>query len=163
PKEYEPYIDDVYLRYAFAETKIEHGLGDAETWASQLPPELFRQLKERIDIDFAFTNKTDYAADEVVNLDLFVKNAPNLLVKVFEINTRSVYRSALQEIDTDINLDGLVANSENSHAYSEPPLRRQARRFEFKELDKPGVYVIDFIGAGKSSRALIRKGWLRPL
>src|SRR5439155_11574153 len=28
---------------------------------------------------------------------------------------------------------------------------------------RPGVYVIDFIGAGKSSRALVRKGRLRPL
>lgn len=163
PKEYEDYINDVYLRYAFAETKIENGLGDAESWASQLPPELFRQLKDRIDIDFAFTNKTDYAADEVVKLDLFVKNVPTLLVKVFEINTRTVYRTTLHEVDTDVNLDGLVANSEKSNAYSDPPLRRQARRFEFQELSKPGIYVIDFIGSGKSSRALIRKGKLRPL
>ena len=30
-------------------------------------------------------------------------------------------------------------------------------------MTKPGVYVIDFIGNGKSSRALIRKGRLRSL
>jgi hypothetical protein len=30
-------------------------LGEPEQWASQLPPELFRQLRERVDIDFAFT------------------------------------------------------------------------------------------------------------
>src|SRR5262249_19245421 len=82
PKEFEPFINDVYLRHLFAETKIENGLGDPEKWASELPPETFRQLKERIDIDFAATNKTDFAADEPVALDLFVKNVPNLLVKV---------------------------------------------------------------------------------
>ena len=43
------------------------------------------------------------------------------------------------------------------------PLRRLERRFEFPELNKPGVYVIDFIGGGKSSRALIRKGKLHSL
>ena len=48
---------------------------------------MFRALKDRIDIDFAFTNKTDYAADEVVKLDLHVKNVPQLLIKVFEVNT----------------------------------------------------------------------------
>src|SRR5437588_900836 len=64
PKEFEPFINDVYVRHLFAEVKIENGLGDAEQWASQLPPELFRQLKERIDIDFAATNKTDFAAEE---------------------------------------------------------------------------------------------------
>jgi hypothetical protein len=162
-KEYEPFIDDVFLTHLFAETAIENGRGDPETWASKLPPELFRQLKDRIDIDFAFTNKTDFAADELVTLDLFVKNVPSLLVKVFEINTRNLYRSRLQEVDTDINLDGLVANSEKTHTYDDSPLRRKARQFDFPELKKPGVYVIDFIGAGKSSRALIRKGRLRPL
>ena len=52
------------------------------------------QLKDRIDIDFAFTNKTDFAADEPVKLDLFVKNVPTLMVKVFEINTPNFYRDA---------------------------------------------------------------------
>ena len=163
PKEFEPYINDVYLRHLFAEVKVENGLGEAEQWASQLPPELFRQLKERIDIDFAPTNKTDFAVGQPVRLDLFVKNVPSLLVKVFEINTLHYYRTQQREVDTDINLDGLVANSEQTHAYNEPPLRRIGRRFEFPQLDKSGVYVIDFIGAGKSSRALIRIGRLRPV
>ena len=33
----------------------------------------------------------------------------------------------------------------------------------FPETNRPGVYVIDLIGGGKSSRALIRKGRLHPL
>jgi hypothetical protein len=163
PKEYEPFINDVFLRHAFAETKIENNIGDPETWASQLPPELFRQLKDRIDIDFAFTNKTDFAADEAVSLDLFVKNVPTLLVKVFEVNAKTMYQTSMREVDTDINLDGLVANTEKSHAYADAPLRRVARKFEFPELKKSGVYVVDFIGGGKSSRALIRKGKLHAL
>jgi hypothetical protein len=161
--EYESFIDDVWLRRLYAETKIETGQGDPEEWASKLPPEMFRALKDRIDIDFEFTNKTDYAAEEVVKLDLFVKNVPQLLIKVFEVNTRTVYRTRLMEVDTDINLDGLVANSERTVKYDDPPTRRIARRFEFPELAKPGVYVVDFIGGGKSSRALIRKGRMHAL
>lgn len=162
-KEYEPYINSTYLKHLFAETKIEHGLGEPETWASLLPPEQFRALKERIDIDFAFTNKTDFGADEVVKLDLFVKNVPTLMVKVFEVNTKNFYRTQQREIDTAINLDGLVANSEQTLTYTETPFRRMPRKFDFPQLTKPGVYVVDFIGAGKSSRALIRKGRLRPI
>ena len=60
-KEFEPYVNDIYLRHLFAETKIVHGLGEPEQWASLLPPEMFQQLKERIDIDFAFTNRTQFA------------------------------------------------------------------------------------------------------
>ena len=53
--------------------------------------------------------------------------------------------------------DGLIANAETSHEYEEAPLRRVRRHFEFPELTTPGVYVVDFIGNGQSSRALIRK------
>jgi hypothetical protein len=163
PKEFEPFINDIYLAHLFAETKIENGLGDSEVWASQLPPDAFRQLKERVDIDFDPTNKTTFAGDEPVHLDVYVKNISTLIVKVFEINTLNYFRSNKRELDTDVNLDGLVANAERTHVYTEPPLRRVARKFEFPQLTKPGVYVIDFIGAGKSSRALVRKGRLRPL
>ena len=45
PGEFRAYINDVWLKHAFVETKIENGLGDPQTWAAQLPAELFRQLK----------------------------------------------------------------------------------------------------------------------
>lgn len=163
PKEFEPYVNDVYLRHLFAETKIVNGLGEPEQWASMLPPELFQQLKDRIEIDFVPTNRTQFFQDEKVKLDLQVKNVGTLIVKVFEINTRNYYREHKREVDTDINLDGLVANVEQTYSYNEAPLRRVARTFEFPQLNKPGVYVIDFIGNGRSSRALIRKGRLRHL
>lgn len=162
-QEYAPYIEENYLKQLFAETKIVHGLGEAEQWASMLPPDLFQRLKDRVDIDFTPTNKTKFTADEPVTLDLHVKNVSTLIVKVFEINTTSFYRENLREIDTDINLDGLVANDEKTYQYAEPSLRRVARKFEFPQLKKPGVYVVDFIGNGRSSRALIRKGKLGQL
>jgi hypothetical protein len=162
-KAFEPYINDIYLRHLFAETKIVNGLGEPEQWASLLPPELFQQLKERIDIDFVPTNKTQFGPDEAVTLDLNVKNVGTLIVKVFEVNTRNYYREHLREVDTDVNLDGLVANVEKTYAYNDAPLRRVARKYEFPQLTKPGVYVVDFIGNGRSSRALIRKGRLRHL
>ncbi|MFN0053965.1 MAG: hypothetical protein ACKV0T_17440, partial [Planctomycetales bacterium] len=161
--EFEPFINGTYLKHLFAETKIVHGLGNAEEWAALLPPELFRQLKERIDIDFAYTNQTRLGAEDAVALEVHVKNVSTLIVKVFEINTRNYYRDQQREIDTDINLDGLVANSEQTYTYADPPLRRVTRRFEFPALNRAGVYVIDFIGNGRSSRALVRKGRLHHL
>ena len=79
----------------------------------------------------------DFAADEPVRLDLFVKNVPNLLVKVFEVNTFNFYRTQQREVDTDINLDGLVPNAEETHAYAEPPLRRGCCRGPGRPV--PGV------------------------
>ncbi|MDQ3332302.1 MAG: hypothetical protein M3552_16905, partial [Planctomycetota bacterium] len=161
--QFKPYIEENYLKHLFAEVKIVNGLGDEERWASLLPPEQYRALKERIDLDFAETNKTEYGPTEAVGLDVFVKNVDTLLVKVFEINTNSYYRQYGKEIGPDIDLDGLVANFEQTFNYNEPPLRRVRRHYEFPMLKDRGVYVIDFIGNGMSSRAVVRKGKLEFL
>ena len=162
-KDYDAYINDSWLKRVFAETKIVNGLGDAEQWSSLLRPAEFRALKDRIDLDFAHTNAKQFGRDEPVSLDISVKNVKKLIVRVFEINTTNYYRDHLRQVDTDISLDGLVANSETTHTYEEPPLRRVSRHFEFPQLTRPGVYVVDFIGNGKSSRVLVRKGSLRHL
>jgi len=163
---FQPYTDwikDTYLRRQFAETKIVNGLGDPEEWYSKLSPEDYQKLKERIDLDFAATNKNVFDPDEPVSLDLYVKNVKSLIVKVYEINTQNYYRKSLRQISTAIQLDGLVANDEQTYEYQEPPLRRVRRHFDFPQCQGRGVYVIDFIGNGQSSRALIHKGKLRFL
>ncbi len=160
---YEKYLNDIYLKEVFAETKILHGLGDMETWYSWLSPAKYRALKDRIDLDFDPANKALFDVDEAVSLDLWVKNVETLIVKVFDVNTQNYYRSNLREVNTDIDLDGLVANEENVYTYDAVPLRRVKRSFGFENLDRRGVYVIEFIGNGKSSRALIRKGRLNHL
>ncbi|MBM4096378.1 MAG: hypothetical protein FJ261_06345 [Planctomycetes bacterium] len=162
-KEFLPLVNDTYLKHLHVEAKVTAGLGDPETWASRMPPEMFRALRERVDIDFAATSKTRFRVDEPVRLEVMVKNAPTLIVKVFEINAANYYREKGREIDTDINLDGLVANSERVIASNASPLLRESRTISPEGLDKPGVYVIDLIGNGRSSRALIRKGALRPV
>ncbi len=162
-KPYQEYLEDTYLKHTFAETKIVYGLGDAEQWSAMLPPEKYLELKQRVDLDFAFTNSRSFAAEDPIRMDLYVKNVSTLIVKVYEINTFNFYQQNQREVNTDINLDGLVANSEQTYEYDEPPVRRVSRHFEFPELTKPGVYVIDFIGNGKNSRAVIRKGQLRYL
>ncbi|MEW6741411.1 MAG: hypothetical protein AB1486_01525 [Planctomycetota bacterium] len=155
---YAPFINDAYLKHLFAEVKLLNGLGDAERWAAMLPPESYQALKERVDLIFDPANRRLLRGSEPVSLDLHVKNVATLIVKIFEINTRNVYVETQREVDTDISLDGLVPNEELTFQYGEPPLRRVRRHFEFPSLAKPGVYVIDFIGSGKSSRALVRKG-----
>ena len=160
-KTYETYINDSYLTHNFAEVKLVNGLGDPERWYSMLSPSQVQQLKDRIDLDFTYTNKELFLTEEPVSIDLLVKNVKTLIVKVYEINAANFYRDNLREVDTDINLDGLVANESTTITYNDTPILRVQRHFEFAQLSRPGVYVIDFIGNGKSSRVLVRKGKLR--
>lgn len=160
---YAPFVRDEYLQQVFAEAKITQGLGNPEQWYSLLPPAQYQQLKDRVDLDFAPSNPQVFRAKDPVQLDLFVKNVDKLIVKVYEVNTQNFYQRYGREVNTDIELDGLIANHEVTYEYSEAPEIRKRRHFEFEDLQKPGVYVIDFIGNGKSSRAVIRKGELHYL
>ena len=80
---------------------------------------------------------------------------PKLLVKLYEINTENVHRNTGAQVNTDLNLDGLTANSEQAHDYNDAPLLRQKRTFAFPELKgKRGVWIVEFIGGGEEqSRA----------
>ena len=162
-KAYSPYIKSNYLKRVFTETMIVNGIGDVEKWASNVKPAVYKKIKERIDLDFSYHNKRYFDADETVNLDVYVKNVNQLIVKIYQINAKNYYKENLQTISTNINLDGLVANHEIINDYKISPERRVKRSFDFPMMNQPGIYVVDFIGNGKSSRALIRKGKLHYL
>ncbi|MCE5326046.1 MAG: hypothetical protein LLG01_06490 [Planctomycetaceae bacterium] len=161
--EYLPFVNDTFIKEAFVEAKATGGIGDLQALYGLASPQFHQALKDRIDIDFDPSNKTLFAADEAVKLTVNVKNVTNLIVKVYQINAGNWYREKGQGVGLDIDLEGLTANEEQTLAYDSPPLRRVARTFELKTLSKPGVYVVEFIGNGISSRALIQKGLLRHI
>ncbi|HZE96631.1 MAG TPA: hypothetical protein VE981_06380 [Planctomycetota bacterium] len=161
-KGYETWILEPYLRVRFAEAKILQGIGDMEKWYSLLNnPSHYQALKDSVEISFPPQNRTFFESGDAVTIDAHVKNIETLVVKVFEINALNYHLSTGQELDTSIDLDGLVAAEEQTHVYKETPFRRARRTFEFPSLSKAGVFVVEFIGGGISSRALIRKGRLR--
>lgn len=169
-KPYLPYVQERYLKQWLAETRILHDIGDTRKYVEMLTPAQYRQLKERVDLEFVPTNKELFAPDEAVSLDVNIKNVKKLIVKVYEINTDSYFRRHHTGVEVDINLEGLVPNAETTFTYDTAPLRQIKRTFSaenapdlFNRMKKPGVYVVELIGNGKSSRAVIRKGRLRAV
>jgi tetratricopeptide (TPR) repeat protein len=159
-----PNFDQGELKSIFAEANLTAGTGDAEKLASLIPPTEIELLRDRVDIDFAPTNPLEFSPEQEVALDLLIKNVPHLSVQIFELNTLNYYRGGATSLDPGINLDGLIPNLTQQADYAEPPMRRMPRHFAFPELGKKrGVWVIDFMGNGKSSRALIRKGKLKVI
>ncbi len=157
------YLTDEFLKPIFAEAKLTAGKGDAEKWYSMLSTSQLKNLRERIDLSFAHQNKQSFAPNDKVNLKLWTKNVDKLMIKEFEINAFNYYIKNRQEVSTAIELDGLTATRERVVESDLPPIRRNLRSISFPNLKKRGVYVVEFIGNGISSRALIRKGTLRLL
>ncbi len=163
---WEPYttwLRDTYVKPIFAESKIINGVGDPERWSSLLSPSAFQALKDRVDLDFSPANPQTFAPKDDVSLSVAVKNASKLIVRIYEINTLTFFLTQNRQLNTDLNLDGLVSNAERTHSFDDAagrgPFRRVMRNFDFPELKgKRGAWIVEFIGGGKSSRALIRKG-----
>ncbi len=161
-KAYEPWVQTHFLRDVLATTKLLAGVGDPQAWIALLDdPARAQELKDRVTLSFARTNPEHFRSGDPVTLDVDVKNVKNLVVKVFEINLLNYYLANGRDVDTALDLDGLVAGEERAHEYDEPAFRQVRRQFLFPSLDRPGTYVIEFIGGGISSRALVRKGRLR--
>ncbi|MEZ6081529.1 MAG: hypothetical protein R3C56_39430 [Pirellulaceae bacterium] len=59
---------------------------------------------------------------------------------------------------TDIDLDGLVPNQQRQLTFSQPAQRRHTEKIDFPEFVGRGSWVVDLLGGGQRSRALIHKG-----
>jgi len=167
PAVYAPYFEEAWLKAVFAEARLTAGVDDpkqAEALASALPSEAYDALKRRVDLDFDPANPARWATGDAVSLDVWVKNAPQVTVKIFELNTGACYEATGQPIGTDIDLDGLVAATQRTIETAAPPLRRVRHTIALPEIAaKRGVWVVELIGNGRSSRALLRKGQLHYL
>ena len=96
-------------------------------------------------------------------LDLKIKNVSSLFVQVFEINTISYLKDNGKKVPEDIVLDGLVSSHEQTITYSQPSIIEHLQKYklDFIKNFKRGVYVVNFLGDGVSSRAVLRRGKLR--
>jgi hypothetical protein len=61
-----------------------------------------------------------------------------------------------------VNLEGLIAAESNTFEYNEAPIVKSIKEFKFDSITnkEKGVFLIEFVGNGITSKALIRKGRL---
>lgn len=152
------FIDRKFLEQVLAETKILYGEGDSATWYAKLEPAQQKALRERIELRFGPENKVQFAAEDSAELAVELKNVPKLLVKIYEINPRNYYRTFNRPLSTDVDLDGLVANAQRQLEYTQAADRRHSEKIPLPELKGRGAWVVDLLGGGQRSRALIQKG-----
>ena len=65
-KAFEPYLVTTFLKRQFAESKIVNGLGNPEQWASYISAGDYQAIRERVDMEFAYTNQSEFNAEDEV-------------------------------------------------------------------------------------------------
>lgn len=118
------------------------------------------QLQSATYIQITHFNKKTFRLEETIKVHADIKNIQKMQVKVFEINTDNYFRKNMSNFTSDINLDGLIAKHEIECNYSDKPSNQRHREcFEFAQFNgQRGLFVVELIGNGISSRAIIQKG-----
>lgn len=100
--------------------------------------------------------------DETVKLTVELKNVQKLTIRVFEFNTETYYKKYLKPFDTSIDLQGLepMGTRVETDMFKDVPKNRVlTKTFDFDELTgKSGLFIIELMGNGLMSRAVIKKG-----
>lgn len=132
-----------------------------ETKKTKVSTKEAETMKNMVLIELLECNKQVFKREDRVKLVTEIKNVPTLHIKIFEFNSENYYRKTLSPFRTDVNLDGLITAHEETHEFIEPPQKKFRHVFEFPQLDdRVGLFVIEFISNGYSSRAVIKKGSL---
>ncbi|MBL9017129.1 MAG: hypothetical protein JNL83_23280, partial [Myxococcales bacterium] len=157
------WIDRSWLDAELATARLLYGRGDEDRATLALGPARAQALRERIELAWCPHNPLRFSTDEQVVLEADVKHVPVLVVKVFRIDPVAYFQHHKREVSTDLDLDGLAASHELTLEIREPAVRRVRQRIELPMCARPGTYVVDLIGNGMSSRAVIHKGRLRQM
>ncbi len=155
PEAVEPFVDERWLDVLLAETRLLAG-DPADRWTHVLGPGAATALRERVDIDVLPTTPRRFGEHDSVHVDVALKNCWPLRIRVFRINVAVTGG----DVARDIDLDGLSASAEVIREASAPAMHRVRERIELRECERPGTYVVELIGNGRASRAVIRKGAL---
>ena len=158
---YAAWLDRGWLDAEIATAQLLAGDRDADRAALVLGPARAAALRDRVELTWCLHNPSWFVSEEPIALDVDVKHVAELVVKVFRIDPLAYFQHHRREVDAAVDLDGLAASHELVLRFLEPAIRRVRRRIELPACTRPGTYVIDLIGNGMSSRAVVHKGRLR--
>ena len=152
------YLQPDYLRKVFAETKLLYGVGDPATWYELLSPSERQAIRDRTELRLATQNRLRYSADEPTTLLVDIKNVDELVIRTYQINTLAYHQNHERRLDTDIDLDGLVATDEEKVTFDQSAIRRHRETLQLNQISGRGIWVVDLVGKDLRARAMIRRG-----
>ena len=162
----ESYFNQGYIAGAFAKIKLMAGDPDpkwAAIYTEKRGTQAYETLMKEQWLRFAPHCKALYSPTDQVVLPLKLKGINTLVVRTFEINVNNYYRTTWKPLSSDLNLDGIIPNTEETFTF--PAIQPVITSFEYTSAfisqRTRGVFVVEVIASGLSSRAIVRKGQLK--
>ena len=109
-----------------------------------------------------YNNKKTFSITEEVEIFVEIKNISQLYINIYEINTENYYYTNKKEFDNNISLDGITPTFEDKYSFNEKPQLLLEKKISISKIPKKrGLFVVEFIGSGHVSRAVIQRGDLK--
>lgn len=91
-----------------------------------------------------------------------LKNIPNLILTVYEINTVNYFKTRSTAFDSQLDIAGIIPTEVFKFAYPQPPMEAHRETFEIERIKiaSRGLYIVELTGQGLSSRAVVKRGGL---
>ena len=129
-----------------------------------LPNDEYEEIVKKIELTICEHNPKEFKIEEDVKIDFIFKNTKSINISIYEINTENYYLTKKTPLNSLINVEGVIA----SHTLNikieggENPLKKIKKTIHFEQIpkNKRGVYLIEILGNGMSSRIIIKKGKL---
>ena len=160
-EKFNKYFNENYIKRFYS--KMQFYLGSEEpTKDNILSSNEVNDLMKETQLTICDFNKETFNVNEDVELVLEIKNIQTLYANIYEINTENYYYSNKKKFEDSISLDGIVPTYEDIFSYNDKPQLLTEKKISISKLPKKrGLYVVEFIGNGHVSRAVIQKGNLR--
>ncbi|MEO1526919.1 MAG: hypothetical protein AAFX06_15890, partial [Planctomycetota bacterium] len=160
---FDRYLQPNYLRRVFARTKLMAGAANPQPYFDMLTAGERKGLRDKVQLSFARNNPRTFSSDNATELLVDVKNVEKLVVRVYEMNALAFHRTNSGQLDTDVDLDGLVATHERTITYDRPQIVKHREKIAIPEIKGRGVWIVDLVGQGLRARTLVRRGDLQTV
>ena len=165
PGDFNKYFKQDYLEKLEYIAKMYRGeIVKFDTYTKYLKEKEYQEISKKIEITICEHNKKEFKVDEDVKIDFDFKNVKEINLSIYEINTKNYYLEKKAPINSLINVEGIIASKSMDIKIEggENPFKRIRKTIEFDQIPKgkPGVYLIEILGNGFSSRIIIKKGRL---
>ncbi len=159
PELFKDLIEEKRLRHFHARARLLAG-ADPVRWGGALDPAEMQALQKETRISYAPGQGGSLPGEAAVKLAVDLKNTPELLVRIFELDLPGWIEREGSEPPVDLDLEGLVPHHEKRLSFAQQPLMVHREVLDLPELAGPGAWVVECVSKEVSSRALIRKGRL---
>ena len=165
PKDFKSYFKQDYLKKIEYIAKMYKGEEvKPDEYSKYLKNDEYEEIVKKIELTICEHNPKEFKVDEDVKVEFDFKNTKSINISIYEINTENYYLTKKTPLNSLINVEGVIASEtfDVKIEGGENPLKRIRKTIEFTQIpkDKRGVYLIEILGNGISTRIIIKKGRL---